>query len=288
MTGTIGTARTDIRRTFDVSADTDTAAVLATLPLSFRPVTVDRVPVRALSGRRGWVDTAAAAIHDGAVGLVVRHPAPADPADILVLAELAGKCGTVVVLDSPWAGTPTAARAAEALRDAADSDSASAIECRLTLPSDHDIGQALLDQLALLRILGNPADEIRTYLRTERGVLATATVGGRTGLLGTVLTDALAPAASVRLIGAGRAVHLQIPSWHTARPALLTITSPEGSHTWPTHYESPHRAAWRRLHRLLNDSESPGFEAAAVADLHALAADLHTMDRATTDHEGPP
>ncbi|MFH8897924.1 hypothetical protein ACH4HG_16260 [Streptomyces coeruleorubidus] len=288
MTGTNGTVRTDVRRTFDVYADADTAAVLATLPLSFRPVTVDRVPVRALSGGRGWVDTAAAAVQDGAVGLVVRHPAPADPADVLVLAELAGKHGTAVVLDSPWAGTPTAARAAEALRDTADADPASAIECRLSLPTDHDLGQALLDQLALLRVLGSSADEIRTHLRTERGVLATATAGGRTGLLGIVLTDALAPTASVRLIGAGRAVHLQIPSWRTARPALLTVTSPDGSHTWPTHYESPHRAAWRRLHRLLSASESPGFEAAAIADLHALAADLHTLGRATTHREGSP
>ncbi|MDT0484394.1 hypothetical protein [Streptomyces doebereineriae] len=288
MTGINGTVRTEIQRTFDVYADADTAAVLATLPLSFRPATADRVPVRALSGSRGWVDAAAAAVQDGVAGLVVRHPAPADPADVVALAELAGKHGTAVVLDSPWAGTPMAAQAAEALRDTVDADPASAIECRLTLPTDHDLGQALLDQLALLRVLGSPADEVRTHLRTERGVLATATVGGRTGLLGTVLTDALAPTASLRLIGAGRAVHLQIPSWRTARPAVLTVTSPDGSHTWPTHYESPQRAAWRRLHRLLSVSEAQGFEAAATADLHALAADLLTMGRATTHREGSP
>ncbi|MFI2780027.1 hypothetical protein [Streptomyces sp. ALB3] len=275
-------------KTFDVHADAGTAAVLATLPLSFRPVTADRVPVRALPGSRGWVDAAAAAVQDGAVGLVVRHPAPTDPADVLTLAELAGKHGTAVVLDSPWAGTPTVARAAEALRDVADADPASAIECRLTLPTDHDLGQALLDQLALLRALDHPAEEIRTHVRTERGVLATATTGGRTQLLGTVLTDALAPTASVRLISAGHAVHLQIPSWRTARPALLTVTSPDGSRTWPTHYESPHRAAWRRLHRLLSASESPGCAAAATADLHALAADLHAMSHATTHQEGSP
>jgi hypothetical protein len=288
MTGTNGTVRTEVQRTFDVHADADTAAVLATLPLSFRPVTADRVPVRALSGGHGWVDTAFAAVQDGAVGLVVRHPAPADPADVLVLAELARKHGTAVVLDSPWAGTPMAAQAAEVLRDTVDTDPASAIECRLALPTDHDLGQALLDQLALLRALGIPADQVQTHLRTERGVLATATAGRCTGLLGTVLTDALAPSASVRLISAGRAVHLQIPSWRTARPAVLTVIAPDGSHTWPTHYESPQRAAWRRLHRLLSVSESQGVEAAAVADLHALAADLHTLARATTQHEGSP
>ena len=125
---------------------------------------------------------------------------------------------------------------------------------------------ALLDQLSLIRALVGEATEVRVLTHSVHGYAAEASAAGHPVDLSVVCTDAVPENATVRLLAGDRSVDLTIPSGDTARPAQLSVTSPDGTILAPTLYESGHRATWRRVRELLDQQQT-------ITDLEDFEAD---------------
>jgi hypothetical protein len=248
----------------DVRAGYGTDALLASLPLSYRPQADPAARgVAVVGGSANWPQAAASAIRAGATGVIVVAP---DPADLSPLRAPETR-DVAVVVDSPWASNPVVGSAGDAFRAAATAGRR--LECRVIARPGHSLGGVLLGQLSLIRALLGPATDLRIIHRSDHGYSAEARAGGVAVDLSAVCTDAVAEHASARLLTADGSVEVHIPAGQTAQPALLTVTGPHGATLAPTLYESGHRATWRRLHRLISDGERS-------TDITDLEADIRT------------
>ncbi len=246
----------------------DVAQVVAALPVSLHPAS-DRADLVGISGEDGWPEAAADAIASGARGVLVVDPVAAD---VDALIERAAAAGVPVVLDSPWAGNPAVEGAAAAF--AAQHDPDSFAETRVDAPVASDLELVLLNQLSLVRAAIGPVTRIRFAHRNARGYDALADLAnGVTAGLSAVLSDSLPHAASLRVLRSETAVELAIPAPVTAAPAHVTVSGPDGATLLPTLWETAHRAAWRRLHRLVQAGET-------AEDLAGFASDVAAVRRA--------
>ena len=245
----------------DVRTGWTTDRVLASLPLSYRPSTTTASSVAVVGGADGWPEAVASAIRDGAAGVLLIAP---EPADLSPLHDLESRCP--VVIDSAWASNPVITAAAAAVRSAT---SGSRLECRVFVGSERPPAAVLLDQLSLVRAVVSPATELRLLHRSDHGYVAEAETATLPVHLTAVRTNALPEQALLRLLTADGGIEVEIPGGDTARPGLLRVTGPAGTTLAPTLYETGHRASWRRLHRLLADHESSH-------DIDDLEADIRT------------
>jgi hypothetical protein len=202
-----------------------------------------------VDGTGDWPAAVVSAIRDGAAGVIVVRPAPADMTELRSVAAERG----VVVLDSIWASNPVVQAAAAALRPAIGPRSR--LECRIVVGVRTDLDRALLDQLSLVRGLVAPVSELEMLKRSHHGYVGEARAGGAAVDLSVVCSNAVHEHAKVRLITSDGSVEVEIPEGETAKPAYLTITTSKGTELFPTQYESGHRATWRRLHRLLTTGQ---------------------------------
>jgi hypothetical protein len=234
----------------EVRARYGTEALLASLPLSYRPQTDPATGgVAVVGGSATWPDAVASAIRAGAAGVIVIDP---EPADLSPLRAPDTKRATVVV-DSPWASNPVVGSAGDAFRAAATEGGR--LECRVIVNPGRSLDGVLLGQLSLVRALSGPVTDLLVFHRSDHGYSAQARTAGVAVDLSAVCTDAVAEHASARLLTADGSVDVHIPAGQTAQPALLTVTGPHGATLAPTIYESGHRATWRRLHQLISDGE---------------------------------
>jgi hypothetical protein len=239
------------RLTVFASSDADTEGrigqAVAALPMSLHPGGEDADLV-GIAGGRDWVATAGKAIEAGARGVLVVDPAPAD------VSALRG--GTVpVVLDGRWTYNPAVLDSAPAF--AARNDAQSLIEVRADVPLGSDPERVLLSQLALARTAVAPVVELSFDRWTARGWDARGRLeSGARVALAAIFTDALEPAASVRVIRAEDAVRLTVPDPATARPGHVVVSSPDGATLLVTKWESAHRVAWRTLHGLVTSGQA--------------------------------
>ncbi|MGZ0152885.1 hypothetical protein ACXJJ3_37910 [Kribbella sp. WER1] len=237
-------------------------ATLATLPVSIpRPADVSLV-----DGASDWPAEVRRALRSGSTAVVVVHPRIAEFADLL---------SAPVLVDSPWASNPVIDSAAQAFRVA----EGNRMECRVLTPPGSDLTTALLHELALVRALRNPVRRL-TVLHLSGHVLYAqgSTDDGVHVGLSVVRTAAVPASANVQMPTPDGSVELWIPAGDTARPARLTVVSPDGAVLTPTVYETGHRATLRRLH-----DTAP---ADRLTDLNHLYDDVQVASAALAATEG--
>jgi hypothetical protein len=236
--------------------------VVASLPVSLHPSDDGGAALVAIAGGSGWTEKALAAISSGARGLMIVSP---PPADVAALRERANEQGVPVVIDTEWAHNP--AVAASAPHFAVNNDENSLLEARVNARAGAGLGQVLLAQLALIRAAVSPVVSLAYARRNEHGYDALAQLaGGAQASLTAILTDALPASATLRIVRPRHTVALALPGAGTAAPGKVTLSGPEGATLLPTLWESAHRAAWRRLHSLVEAGQT-------CEDLTAFAED---------------
>lgn len=240
------------------------AQVIASLPVSLRPGT-GIADLAAVSGAR-WAEDAAAAAAGGVAGIMIVNPAPTDASG--PDADTSG-IRVPVVVDSTWSHNPTVDAAAPHI--AALSADATAYESRVDAPVGSDLERVLLAQLALVRAAAGAVASLTIDRWNERGYDIRAKLdGGGSIALAAVLTGGLPASATLRALTAHNAVSLHLPDPATARCGTVTVSGPDGATVLPTLWETPHRAAWRELHRRVAAGES-------TSDLDDLVADIATL-----------
>ena len=131
-----------------------------------------------------------------------------------------------------------------------------------------------------MRRITGPIATARLVAAGDRGyvVLGTAASGTRLRLVN-VETDAVPASAELCFIGRESSVQVELPGNETARPARLTVTTPEGAIVRPTIYENARRSGWRALHEALTTGGALPDLAGFVDDstfIAALAAEVAT------------
>jgi hypothetical protein len=255
------------------SADAVTAGdivpVIASLPVSLaRTESLERGDLIALHGGAGWPQRMADVLQDGAQGLLLLQPTVAPVDDVPDVSRVP------VVVDYWFSGNPAVS---EAKYSFDGWPAYTMIEVAAVLPDHGALPAALLDQLAALRRIGQPAADL-TRLTWQSGgyYLGGFTNEGTPLLLSAHVTVGVPPSLRVRGLARDRIVELTLPDPTTARPATLVSTDSVGALTSPTIWETSHRAAWRRLHAAVTGAEKTHDLADLLADLavasHVLPA----------------
>lgn len=277
-------------------------ATLAALPLSFAPTSVRRGHDgdRDRDGGRGDTTRADVVVIDGAPGWA-SHVADLEAARVVIVvepemplladafgrpAEDSSRDGTdaspvaeshmslpiPVVADRAYAGNPAVAGLAPAI---GASSVRSLLELRATVPVDDGPAAALLPLLALARTAsGRGVASAHVTLRTARTlVVQGALADGRPVLIHVIASNAVPPEALLRIVDASTSVTASLPSPVAARPAIVTVSAPDGAVRLPTIWQTSHRAAWQRA-RDVADGEQQGDSLADIRDDAELAARL--------------
>jgi hypothetical protein len=249
------TARLTVSASSDADIEGRIGQAVASLPMSLHRGGHDADLV-GLAGGPGWAADALAAIDAGARGVLVVDPAPAD---VRALRDRE----VPIVLDGRWSYNPAVLDSAPAF--AARNDAESLVEVRADVPLGSDLERVLLSQLALVRTAVGPVVELSFDRWNARGWDARGTLeSGAHVALAAILTHALEPAASLRIIKPEDAVRLTVPDPATARPGHVVVSSAEGATLLVTRWESAHRVAWRTLHGLVTTGQAgtdlSGFE----------------------------
>lgn len=236
------------------------SVTLASLPVSYAPAPdPDQASVVVVSGAGDWASVARRRLDRGCGTVIVVHP---EPADLGPLEQASGS----VVIDSVWAGNPAVSHAAEEFT--ARAGSAQLLECRVVSLPGRSLAANVLDAAALVRALTGPLRDITFVHADSHGLTAAARSNGLEVAVSIVRTNARRPFASARLLTGDGGIELTVPEPGTARPALVTITDPDGLQQLPTIWESAHRAAWRRVAAGVPSSDLADF----AADQLLLAA----------------
>ena len=249
------TARLTVSASTDADIEGRIGQAVAALPMSLHPGG-DDADLVGIAGGSGWVSAAVKAIDAGARGVLVVDPTPAD------VSALRGS-DVPVVLDGRWTYNPAVLDSVSEF--AARNDAESLVEVRADVPIGSDLDRVLLSQLALIRTAIAPVVELSFDRWNARGWDARGTLeSGAHVSLAAILTDALEPAASLRIIKPKDAVRLTVPDPATARPGHVVVSSAEGATLLVTKWESAHRVAWRTLHGLVTSGQAgtdlAGFE----------------------------
>jgi hypothetical protein len=256
----------EVSATTEARAGGDIAPVIASLPVSLVAAGPDAggPDLVAVDGGPGWPQRAADRLAHGVRGLVVIQPVPVAPAEVPTAS------GVPVVVDYRFAGNPAIETAADAFaRWPADA----MIEVSVVGSDSADLGRILVDQLATLRRLGQAAAELdRLTWRASGYYLRGATATGSPLLVSAHVTIGEPSALRVRGLAADGAVELTVPNPGTARPAYLVRITRDGATTAPSLWETSHRAAWRRLHAAVTETQP-------TADLSDLRKDLAVAGR---------
>lgn len=220
--------------------DGELTSVVASLPISLTLTGDSAADLVAVDGAAGWPQRVRQACRDGALGVVLINPEPVEPALV------PDPSGVPVVVDHRFAGNPALA-GEEGILSGWGKDVL--IEVATTVPAAADLASTLVDQLAVLHRLGQPADRLQLLTWDDGGsYLRGTTAYGLRFLISAHVTRGRARSARVRALAADRAVDLTLPDPATARPARLVSTTSGGAALAPTLWETSHRAAWRRLH----------------------------------------
>ncbi len=240
----------------------------ATLPESFRYVEAAG-DVVGLTGEDDWPARAVAAVSRGARGVLVVDPVLVDVESV---GSATGDIDVAVVLDRGWASSPSVARAAEEFARVIDRDAL--VESRVDLPVDGEIAEVLSRHLALVRAAVAPVSSLRLVRHGPTGYDAVGVLegGARVSLTG-VFSSALPEAAMVRTVRQTVTVILELGPVDVAAPGRLRILEDGVERSPLTPFETPHRAAWRRLHDAVVSGQG-------VDDITAFAADAGVLSAA--------
>jgi len=251
-------------------ADGCVAQVIASLPVSLHPSSSAGADLVAVDGEAGWTERAERAIRGGAGGVMVINPGAED---VTSLREASEAMHVPVVVDATWTYNP----AVEAGRSdfSARNDHNSLLEARVDVPVQADMERVLLAQLSLIRAAVDEVVSLRFVRRDRHGYDALARLSSAARVsLTAVATDSTPSSAYLRIIKPDNAVESVLPSPVTAIPGRVTVSGPDGATLLTTKWETAHRTAWRRLHRLVQTGR-PG------TDLRGFARDVFVVQAAT-------
>jgi hypothetical protein len=123
-------------------------------------------------------------------------------------------------------------------------------------PDDDLLPRALLEQLAIVRLLASGAPRLSSVERCGRGFVASGGVAERD--ISVTLAGFPSPvgAAKLSLAAVSRAHRLQvdIEANAMARPAAIRLLGPDGSAEGIPVYQNSHRLTWLKVHELLSNS----------------------------------
>ncbi|QCO96928.1 hypothetical protein FCN77_03320 [Arthrobacter sp. 24S4-2] len=248
-------------------------AVVASLPLSFAPAPASAPDVTGVAGHAGWTERAAAAIRNGAKGVVVSGPVAEDPAE---LTGVAGAAAAVVVLDQKWAGNAALAPTSENVHGviaAALSDAVLLDSVAVAGPGTDPL-HLLTDQLAVLVQCGIEVQNVRMVQRLANGyTVAGVLAGGAPVALQGIMTSVLPATASLSILTSTGRADVVLPDPAAAWPAAVRAVTTEGATTLPTLYESSHRTSWSRVHSHI----SSGIPANDLAQLTSVMSLLRQL-----------
>ena len=226
------------------------------------------------AARAGWPEAIAAAVGDGARGILLARPRPADPGVLTDLMALAADAGVPVAVDSPARLDPGWQAALPALRDslarAALLDSVIVLD-----PADADPGtggeagllaEGLLAQVALVRSLTGPLEEVAGGIAGLAYHVAARAGAVAVGLAGTI-GAAGAPALRLDLVAPDEHWQVVVDPAAPAAATRIARYDARGGDLRPTRYESGRRVVWRVLAAALADG------AAVPTGLPELAED---------------
>ncbi|HWU48060.1 MAG TPA: hypothetical protein VN133_14985 [Humibacter sp.] len=230
-----------------VAADSDAlqpgaiAAALASLPMTLRATSGPHAALRAIGGGAGWCERAAAALSEGARGVLVARPTAVDVAQLSALAEH----DAPIVLDTRWRHNPAVARVPELL--AALDGGVSLFEAHAYVADEGSLDDAMRDLALLAQAAGGQMRHVSTVQRSVGRLVVHGQVGGDALHAVVDVTSVGSGTAWLRALGASGGVQLMVPDAGTARAARVTVTDPGGHTLLPLLHESAHRNAWRRL-----------------------------------------
>ncbi|HET7476882.1 MAG TPA: hypothetical protein VFJ97_12785 [Dermatophilaceae bacterium] len=244
----------------DAQAAGDVGLVVASLPISLVAAeTGTASDLVAVDGGPGWPQRATDVLRDGVRGLLIVHPVAVPPAAVPDASFVP------VVLDYRFAGNPVLPAMAKAF---ADWSAEAMIEVAAVVHDRSDLDRALVDQLATLRRVGQPAATLARLAWGSSGYyLSGRSSQGSPLLLSAHVTTGAPSSLRIRGLAADVAVEATLPDPATARPAVLVRTTPSGAITSPTLWETSHRTAWRRLHAVATGGR-------LTSDLSELRTDL--------------
>jgi len=242
-------------------------AVLASLPVSLVPAPngsadlANLADLVALDGGSDWTTRLDEVLARGARGAVLVSPTVTtrDPEALPI----------PVVVDFEFAGRPGLEAVRAAVEDAGPT---ALLEVRSVFGAGRSDGEIVLELFSLVRhVLGAGVTQARLLLRSADGLAIRAhAADGRAILFTNVRTNAVDPVVTLRVVGPAGAVSVRIPSSATSRPVEVVVTDASGARMLPTHWETSHRAAWRRLRDAVNHSTP-------TADLGHLGQDLSLL-----------
>jgi hypothetical protein len=235
---------------------------LAELPLSVRPAAGPAGAI-AVVAAADWTARAHAAVEDGARGLLIAEPAVVEPTAVAGLSDACRRRGIPVVVERArlQVGRPEAAAAHAVIAECA------ALE--------DEIGDVLRDTAGWMRRLAGDGLELVEADGSPRGWIGLAAAGPVTA---SVLVDVLTgvdPGGYLRVVALGvERVEVEIDA--AARTGGITVGAQSGVLRLPAAFETPRRAALRRLLQHLEDGTLP-------PELAELGAD-ETLSRAILAH----
>lgn len=228
----------------------DVAQVIASLPVSLHQASAEADLVGIIGGY-GWVEAAKHAIASGARGVLIVDPVAVD---VVTLIKQADAAGVPVVIDATWTDNPAVLTSASAFAEHHGTDSF--LEARVNVLLGSDIERVLLNQLSLVRTVVGPIRRLRFARNNSRGYDARADlVSGASASLSAILSNSVPVSATLRMLLPETSVEVELPSPVSAAPGSAIVSGPEGAMALPTQWETSHRAAWRRLHRLVDAGE---------------------------------
>lgn len=256
--------------TSDTTTAPLTAAVLASLPVSYAPsVPGDPADVVVIAGDGDWPATAVTAVDARSTAVIVVDPQWADLTAVTEPAD--GR----VVIDWPWASNPALPSAAAGFTAAVARGSL--LEITAIIDPARPLTASLLDLAGVVRRLVGPLTQARLLHHDQHGLTLSGTAATRPVALTLTRSTAVAAQARVRLLTDDGGIELTLPDSVTARPAEVTITDQAGLHIQPTSWESSHRATWRRA-QILTGSPTAATDLAELRhDQDALAEALSKL-----------
>lgn len=230
------------------------ATAVAALPLRASAVDDARGAVMIIDGSPGWARRSLTALEDGAVALIVSHPAAAAEDEIAALSATASP----IVLDRPWLR-------ADVVGDAAAREAARHVTADVVgVPAE--LSALVREAIGWLRVLADGDLELRAAAALPHGLLALLEepVSGRAA---TVTASALIGRGGARLrahaVGETR-VEVDLDAATDTRSVCAVTSAGQLQH--PRRRESGERLALRRVIAALADGTRP-------ADLRAFAHD---------------
>lgn len=250
-------------------APTGFAPTLASLPVTYSPPSTGARPdVAAVEGAGDWVGTVTAALEEGVRSVVVSNPGIVPVAPARALLDLADELQASIEFAEPYAGDPVFDAHADEL---AAHLQATAVLILTEKTKALTRAGAIFGTLRTLRRLGVDAT-VATVSESRASFALTGTAEGKS-FFASIAATAVVSSQRVQALGYMKTLDVLLHGSSDARPAEVVVTSMAGAIQLPTVYETPERAAWRRV------ADAHLAATPATSALKSFIADLDQLEQ---------